>query len=166
MCSKQEVKHIDSYLEDTRHLLQLIEEENARGPQLPGTVPVTLDVKAMYNNVPSEQGLRAFKECMNKRTDKSIPMEFLVRVMRLIASSNIFEFDQSLFLQLLGVAMGSRSSPTFACLFMGMVEVFMLFEWHRVGGIDPHMWRRFIDDVFFVWRGTKEELQRYVDHLN
>ena len=47
--AKNEVKKLDSYLEDTRHLLQLIHKENLRGPQPPGTVPVMLDIKGMYN---------------------------------------------------------------------------------------------------------------------
>ena len=62
--SKQEVRKLDSYVEDTRYLLEIIQEENRRGPQPPGTVPVTLDVKGMYNNVPMEQGLKAFQEAM------------------------------------------------------------------------------------------------------
>merc|ERR1711954_165592 len=86
--------------------------------------------------------------------------------MRFVASANIFEFDKEWFLQLLGVAMGSRSSPTFACIFMGMVEVFMLLRWHETGGMDPHMWKRFVDDIFFLWRGTKEELIEFIEFLN
>ena len=50
--AKGEVKKLDSWLEDTRHLLQIVSEENAAGPQQPGTIPVTLDISGMYNNVP------------------------------------------------------------------------------------------------------------------
>ena len=52
-----EVKKWPTYLEDTRHLLQLIMEENHCGPQPPGTVPVTLDIDVRYTIVPLEQGL-------------------------------------------------------------------------------------------------------------
>ena len=120
----------------------------------------------MYNNVPIEQGLQAFEQAMNRREDKSIPTEFFMKVMRFVASSNVFVFDRQLFLQLLGVAMGSRSSPTFACIFMGLVELFMLFRWHEVGGLETKMWKRFIDDIFFLWQGTEEELVRFIQHLN
>ena len=58
------MRKLDSYVEDTRHLLEIIQEENRRGPQPPGTVPVTLDVKGMYNKVPMEQGLTPFQEAM------------------------------------------------------------------------------------------------------
>ena len=86
--------------------------------------------------------------------------------MRLVASSNVFVFDRRYFLQLLGVAMGSKSSPTFACIFMGMVELLLLFSWHRSGGLEPHLWRRFVDDIWFLWRGSEEELERLISHLN
>ena len=133
--------------------------------QVPGTVPVTLGVKGMYNIVPIDQGLRAFKAAMDKREDQSIPTDFLLKIMRFVASSNFFVFDRKLFLQLLGVAMGSRSSPTFACIFMGMVELLMLFQWHEVGGLDPKMWKRFIDDIFF-WQGLESDLLRFINHIN
>ena len=46
-------------------------------------------------------------------------------------TSNIFVFDSKLFLQLQGVAMGSRSSPTFACIFVGFLEVVQLESGRR-----------------------------------
>ena len=30
----------------------------------------------------------------------------------------------------------------------------------------PYLWRRFIDDVLFFWRGTEESLLQFVAHLN
>ena len=49
----------------------IVEEVNQEGPQPHGTVPVTLDIVGMYNNVPVEEGLKAFEETMNKREDRS-----------------------------------------------------------------------------------------------
>ena len=42
--------------------------------------------------------------------------------MRFVAESSVFVFDEELYIQLMGVAMGSKVSPTFACLFVGMLE--------------------------------------------
>ena len=30
----------------------------------------------------------------------------------------------------------------------------------------PYLWRRFIDDVLFFWRGTEESLLQFLAHLN
>ena len=164
--AKGEVKKLPTYLEDTRHLLQLIQEENQKGPQLPGTVPVTLDITGMYTNVPVDEGLQAFAKKMEQREDKKIPTWFLVKLMRFIAESSVFVFDTELFIQLLGVAMGSRSSPTFACLFVGILEFVMLLGWQNKGGPMPHLLKRFIDDIFFLWGHGKEELKKFIAHLN
>ena len=164
--AKSEVPRLPTYLEDTRHLLQLIQEENARGPQPPGTIPVTLDIVGMYNNVPVDEGLRAFSKLMDDRLDQTIPTTFLLKLMKFVAESSVFVFDSELFLQLLGVAMGSRSSPTFACLFVGVLEALMLVAWEVQGGLLPHLLRRFIDDVFFLWRHGEAELMRFIAHLN
>ena len=87
-------------------------EENHSGPQPPGTIPVTLDIGGMYTNEPLEEGLRAFEEKMNQREDQTVPTWYLVKLMRFVTTSNVFVFDTKLFIQLLGVAMGSCSSPT------------------------------------------------------
>ena len=92
--AKDKVKRLPSYIEDTRHFLEMINEENIRGPQDSDTIPVTLDIVGMYTNVPVDQGLLAFETAMNKRRDQTVPTDFLVRLMEFVCTSNIFEFDQ------------------------------------------------------------------------
>ena len=62
--------------------------------------------------------------------------------------------------------MGTKVAPTFACLFMGWLEVMMLSAWGMGGGLAPHLWRRYIDDILFFWRGSEEELLEFVKFLN
>ena len=58
-----------SWLEDTRHLLQIVSEENAAGPQPPCTIPVTLDISGMHSNVYWTDGATASEEVLNKRVN-------------------------------------------------------------------------------------------------
>ena len=164
--AKKEVTKLESWLEDTRHLLQNNEEENEKGPQPPGSIPVTLDISGMYTNVPWGEGMIAFKEAMDNREDTSIPTVFLLQLLMLVLSCNLFVFDSVLFFQLFGFAMGSRVAPTFACIFMGWLEVRLLQAWRGLGGVQPYLWRRYIDDIIFFWRGSEEELLHFVDFLN
>ena len=46
---------------------------------------------------------------------------------------------------------------------MGAVEAAMLAAWF---GVQPRKWRRYIDDIFFLWNGTEEELIEFINHLN
>ena len=120
----------------------------------------------MYTNVPLDEGLMAFRKLMEERHDKTIPTDFRIKLRKFVAESSVFVFATELFLQLLGVAMGNRSSPTFACLFVGVLEALMLLSWEGQGGLLPHMWRRFIDDIFLLWRHGEEDLLKFITHLN
>ena len=62
--------------------------------------------------------------------------------------------------------MGSRSSPTFACLFVGVLEQLILLTWQRQGGFLPHMLKRFSDDLFFLYQHGEIELKKFCNHLN
>ena len=42
----------------------------------------------------------------------------------------------------------------------------MLLSWEQQGGLLPHLLKRFIDDIFFLWHHGKDELDRFVAHLN
>ena len=83
---------------------------------------MALDLKSMYSNIPTDEGLAAFKEELDKREDQSIPSEFYIKLLRLVLEANIFEFNREYFIQLLGTAMGT----TYANLFMSKLEKFML----------------------------------------
>lgn len=59
--------------------------------------------------------------------------------------------------------MGTRVAPTFACIFMGWLEKKMLGAWK---GRHPRLWKRYIDDIIFLWTGSKQELLLFTNFLN
>lgn len=59
--------------------------------------------------------------------------------------------------------MGSKVAPTYACLFMGALEAVTLTNWK---GIQPLLYKRYIDDIFFIWSGSKAELEDFIKHMN
>ncbi len=61
-----------------------------------------------------------------------------------------------------GVAMGSKSCPTFANFFMEDWE----WKWVYTYPLAPIIWRRYIDDVFMIWTHGLEELKTFIEHLN
>ena len=161
--SKHLVKSLPSYWEDTPDMLRNFEKENEKGPQPAGAIPVTLDVTSLYTNIPLKQGMEIFEAFLNTRQDKSIPTTFLMTLLTLVLTCNILVFDNSYYLQRIGTAMGTRVAPTFACLFMGVIEHMMLSSWK---GTKPILYRRYIDDIFLIWQGSEEELKKFIEHLN
>ena len=67
------------------------------------------------------------------------------------------------YIQRFGAAMGLIFAPPFACIFMGWLETKML---NGFKGTLPELWRRYIDDIFFLWRGNKEQLLHFISYLN
>ena len=120
--AKPEVQKLPSYIEDTPDVLRKIAEKNRRGPLPPNAIPVVMDVTALYPNVPHEEGLTYLERALDRRTDKSVPTDFLIRLMRLVLTKNTFEWDRKLFIQKDGTAIGTRAAPTYAGLFMGGLE--------------------------------------------
>ena len=58
--------------------------------------------------------------------------------------------------------MGTKMAPAYANLFMGKLET----KLKELG--KPHIliWKRFIDDIFVVWTGSKPDFEVYMNKLN
>ena len=125
---KEDVKKLDSFIEDTPHLLRQINDINDKGDMPENTIPVSIDIKAMYTNIPLQEGLEACKETLEKRSDKSIPTEYIMKLLKLVMEKNLFTFNEETWLQLLGTCMGTRVSPSYANLFMGLLEKKLLSD--------------------------------------
>ena len=146
-----------SYVQDSPDFLRIIKYENEKGPQLKNSFPVTMDVTNLYTNIPAggkHGGVQSFEKFLNTRTteEKSLmPTEFLIECLKLVLSGNIFMFNDDLYIQKIGTAMGTKLAPTYACLFMGSLEEdFLQTKWK---GTQPKLYKRYIDDLFFLWDG-------------
>ena len=61
-----------------------------------------------------------------------MPTEFLIECLKLVLSGNIFIFNDELYTQTIGTAMGAKLAPTYACLFMGSLEEFLNEKWKGI----------------------------------
>ena len=60
--------------------------------------------------------------------------------------------------------MGTRVAPTYACIFMGdFEETFLSEKWQ---GTQPSLWKGFINNIFFIWNDSVENLQLFMKELN
>ena len=50
--------------------------------------------------------------------------------------------------------MGTPMAATYADLFMDMFETSPLNDLRQKTGTKPLTWLHFIDDIFFIWRGS------------
>ena len=66
--------------------------------------------------------------------------------------------DFLLFVQLIGIAMGTRAAPTIANILMGAIDLLVLKTFGKAGHLDLILFfKRFIDDIILIWTGTVEK---------
>jgi peptide-methionine (R)-S-oxide reductase len=154
---KQHVPKIKSYIKDTNHFLQI-----CRSVQLPeGATIMTLDVKGLYTNIPQEEGLIAIEIFMEKYSNAT-NAKMIKKLTRLILENNVIEFNGQLYLQLMGVAMGSKFAPNYANIFMNHFEEKYLPQ----APVTPFLWKRYIDDVFCIFTCSDNEIDAFLKWIN
>ena len=177
------MKSLKSFLKDTKHTLQLIENINERIDEgelsLEGVSLVSFDVEKMYNNITHEMGRGAAKNYLESRsaeiggadinTDPFVPTESILEGLDLCTQNNYFEFEKQVYKQTSGVGTGVKLAPPYACLAMGEYEN-KLFS----SEIDEEkqllemiiLWKRFIDDVFMLFSGSKADCDKLANWCN
>ena len=97
-----------SYIRDTGDFLQKLEKvDNLTGDE----ILLTLDVSALYTNIPNEEGtMAALRALRIARPTNSQPSNLsLVELLAQVLSLNNFQFDGKNYLQVGGTAMGTTS---------------------------------------------------------
>ena len=79
-----------------------------------------------------------------------------------VSKNNFFEFNSKFFQQISRTAIGTKFSPPYACIFMYYIET----EFLKTQSIKPWVSKRFIDDAFFIWTDSEENLERFLKELN
>ena len=123
---------------------------------------MSIDVVGLYSNIPHKEAIKQVTEALDSRKDKSVPTSFLTTLMMFILSFNVFRFDSKLFIQLIGIAMGTRSAPTIANIFMAFIDKMVM----GCGKDWIALFKRYIDDILIFWTGTREEFEEFMVKIN
>ena len=154
---------LPSYIQDTTDFIKSIKKKR-RAP--PKSYLVTMDVSSLYTNIDNDEGLKTLKEILDKeRGQNKIPTNnAIVTLMKLVLTLNNFEFDEKHYLQIKGTAMGTRAAPNYANIYMGKFEKMNIYETTYIDLIE--FFKRFIDDIFFIWISTEENLKKFFEYIN
>ena len=106
--AKESVKNLESYIEDTPDLLRYFEKVNSEESLPPNSKPFSIDIKSFYTNITLEEGVQAFRETLDQIPNKTIPTEYLVKLLKLVMGSNILKFDDEFGSNLLEPAWGQE----------------------------------------------------------
>eukprot|EP00745_Piridium_sociabile_P005366 TRINITY_DN13285_c0_g1_i1.p1 TRINITY_DN13285_c0_g1~~TRINITY_DN13285_c0_g1_i1.p1 ORF type:complete len:744 (-),score=124.94 TRINITY_DN13285_c0_g1_i1:151-2382(-) len=160
------VRKVPSYIQDTTHMLRTIEQWNHDyGPFNNSVKLVTIDVVGLYTNIPHDEIETALRfHLQGGQVDGIPPTDKIIQVVDHILKNNVFKFEDRIFKQIFGTAMGTPMAPSVAILFMAWLEKRMLAG--SPVPIQEDNWRRFIDDIIMLWTGTEEELEQFTEYIN
>ena len=127
-----------------------------------GALFCTIDVVGLYPSIPHGEGLEDIKQALDRRENPEVATDTLVGLASLVLDNNYFEFNDKIYRQKLGTAIGTKFGPAYANLFMTRLEERLV----DTSVEKPLIWMRYIDDIFFIWMHGEAKLKEFIDHLN
>ena len=103
-------------------------------------------------------------ECIDKHPEDLVESrfskKFVMKEIELILSPNYFVFDDKWYLQIKGVAMGTKVAVVLAILTVGYLEIKLYTILPNYFSNDYCLciikrWKRFIDDCFILWKKSE-----------
>ena len=166
---KPYVDKVQSYIRDTIDFLNTIPEKvNTE------SILVSFDVTNLYSNIPHELGLAAIEHWIHRfpnLLNDIFPKEFVLKSLKLILENNFMHFNEMVYRQKLGTAMGTKVAPTYATLVLGFLEekLYSVVKDKFGQNFETFIrtsWKRYLDDCFIIWDKGEDQLKQFFDILN
>ena len=131
---------------------------------LDDVILATLDVSSIYTNIPQSEGIEVICRYYEEHYEHNLPIPTndLQELMRLILEENSFKFNERHFVQTHSVAMGTKMVVAFSVIFMADLEKRLL----QASPIQPFVWKRFIDDIFSLWKIPMKKVTDFINFAN
>ena len=115
---------------------------------------ISLDIVNLYGNIK----LNTLYELLRKHTNDDF-----VKLAKFVCDNNYFGYLSDIYKQDDGIAMGTNAAPELANFYL----------LHSIDSILINLWnpnitftKRFLDDIFIIYEGTKEECLYFISCLN
>ena len=106
-----------------------------------------MDVKALYKNIPHNEGIAAVKRKNDNYTKKTVATKVITTFLALIWTQNNFIFNSKFYLQIKGCAMRTIYAPIYTNIFMSEFDERYIYPLIKN---KSSSYLRFIDDIFMV----------------
>ncbi|CAF1516061.1 unnamed protein product, partial [Adineta ricciae] len=125
----------------------------------------SFDINNLYTMLPQEESLKILGQflCAHECTRlNGISIDTIIELARMVLQKNVFVHDNKFYRQIVGGAMGSPFTLTLANIFM--------WYWGKRSILSNlpsrELYGQYIDDVFFTWNGSKQNLTKILDAAN
>jgi hypothetical protein len=135
-------------------------------PILQNAFPGSIDVVGSYSNIPTEEGIAAMRRALDTRQDKTVTTNTILEMIDHVLRLNIFELNSELHIQNVGTALGTKVAPTMANIFTAEIDI-NIIEYGIIKGKNCiYFYHRFLDDIFIIWIGTKDNFSEFMKKVN
>ena len=120
------------------------------------------DVPSLFTNVSLDETIKICSEALYDESDSQpiIPKDMFVELIKSATSSVKFSFNNAIYKQTDGVAMGLSLGPALANIFVGYYEGKLFFQTHK-----PPTYFRYVDDTFAIF-DHEAEADEFLTKLN
>lgn len=147
-----------TYIKDTYDFIKKIKNRKINNNH----ILVTGDITSLYTNMNIERTILKVKEFFSRYPDRKRPDKELLELLEIAMKNNDFSFCNKFFLQIFGTAMGKSFAPNLANIYLIDFDKQACNDFY----IKPIDFYRFLDDIFFLWPGTIEQLKEFENFLN
>ena len=156
-------ERLPTYLKDSKQFLSFLDVI----PPLPhNAILVTADVTSLYTNIPQGEGIQATMNSIRQNKESlpeyAPPPHVFHILLETILQHSTFRFGTNHYQQTQGTSMGTRMAPPYANIFMYDQEYKFLSEFNTF----IKFWRRLIDDIFYIFIGSWEQLEAMQKYMN
>ncbi|CAF3334786.1 unnamed protein product [Rotaria socialis] len=164
-------------------LIHRLEAYTTNGHLIPKTYLCTFDITDLYTMLPQEESLDILIEFLlqyDYQKVQNIPIDIIRKLALIVIKENVFVYENKLYRQVIGGAMGSEFTLTLANIFMWKWEkqlVHRLKVSNEIYGryltwfieectlhIMSHF--RYVDDIFFTSNDSLECIDQMLDEAN
>ena len=116
-------------------------------------------------SIPTDECLPLVNSLLFHSSLPNYIVDDIFNLLRVTLEQNFFMFNDKVFEQPSGLAMGSPLSPFLAEVFMNHLEVHRISKLKR---FNDHVvkWYRYVDDVFAIFRGSESDVVDFVSDIN
>ena len=107
--------------------------------------------------------MKSVKMSLEKYSKRTASTKVITTFLALILTLDNFIFNCRNCLQIKGCTMGTICAPSYANIFLDHFERKFIHTFIKIFSL---IYLRFVDDIFFIWRGSKTDLEKFLNELN
>lgn len=154
------VRTIPTVIADSKTLINTLKDLRIKNRQC---WLITADVSSLYTEIPTQTGISFMKLFLSEHKNQidDHTADLIIKLLTLVLHNNYLEFNEEVYHQIKGTAMGTPVAVVFANVFMYILERKVTSRFAKQGVLA--LYRRFLDDIFAI---TTEDPTDFIKTLS